>query len=288
MDFRRGLENELAPISRDLELSPEEERPDDLQQLARAFAEWRRTAAHPALISKVLVWRFADRAGSGILGLDGARSEFVPAEWPSGLARLRTELERVPANPEFPQPPPPPDFRHASPWLIDLHVPALVHMDALVGLTSTGKGKAPEPVWVIVLLDQDVLVKQVFPELVQGYFGGGLDYRVAVLSGKGRQSPIYSSEAGPLVGEDAALNLFGPPTIFPFLQVITRPGPVRAMEGSTVAVRPVPPPPGYGSPGPQPGDRRDSFTLVRALAPGCPVWVRSGQSTMFARRPLYA
>ena len=277
MDFRRGLENELAPISRDLELSLEDEPPDDLQQLAREFAEWRRTAAHPALVSQVLVWRFADRAGSGILGLNGARSEFVPAQWPSQLQRLRTEFERMSANPggspnpsaaggeQFPQPPPPPDFRLASPWWIDLHVPALVHMDALAGSTSTDKGKAPEPVWLIVLLDQDVLVKQVFPELVQRYFGGndGLDYRVAVLSGKGRQSPIYSSEAEPLAGEDAALNLFGPPTIFPFLQVITKPGPPRAIGGPTLAVRPVPPPPGYGSPGPQPGDRRDPFTVVR-------------------------
>jgi len=276
MDFRRGLENELAPISRDLEPSPEDQRPGNLLELARGVAEWRRSAAHPALVSRVLVWRFADRAGSEVLGLDPARDEFVPAEWPSQLRRLRTELERMSANPprspsqsatgeHFPQFPPPNDLGLRSPWRIDLHVPALAHMNALARSTSDDRGQAPEPVWVIVLLDQNVLVKQVFPELVERYFNrnDGLDYRVAVLSGAAGQPPIYSSEAGLLAGKDAGLNLFGPPTIVPVVRVISMPGPPRANTGPMVAVPPMAPPPDYGSPGPPPGEHRDPFMLVR-------------------------
>jgi signal transduction histidine kinase len=277
MDFRRGLENELAPISRDLEPSAEDRRPGNLPELARGVAEWRRTAAHPALVSKVLVWRFADRRGSEVLALDPARDQFVPAEWPSELRRLRTELERMSTNPlhspnqsaaqgeQFPQPPPPPDLGLRSPWWIDLDVPALVHRNALARSTSTDRGQGPEPVWVIVLLDQDVLVKQVFPELVDRYFNRneGLDYRVAVLSGLASQPPIYSSEAGLLAGKDAGLNLFGPPTIFPVVRVISMPGPPPANTGPAVAVPPVAPPPDYGSPGPPPGEHRDPFMLVR-------------------------
>jgi hypothetical protein len=179
MNFRRGLENELAPITRDLELSPEDRRQDDFAQLASRFAEWRRTAAHPALITNFLVWRFARREGPELLRLDTAHGEFVPAPWPSQLVRFETELEKMSANPgggrngggeHFPPPPQPPDFHHPPAWWIDQHVPALLHMNILGGSTSTPRGKPPEPIWVIVLLDQDVLVKQVFPELVERYF----------------------------------------------------------------------------------------------------------------------
>jgi len=268
MDFRRGLENELAPIRRDLELSPEDRRPDELPQLARGFAEWRQTAAHPGLVSSVLVWRFAGREGPELLELDTARGEFVPAPWPSKLQRFKAELEKMSRNPgggpngageRFPPPPQPPGFRPPPSWLIDQHVPALVHMDRLGSLTLPPKGQPPEPIWVIVCLDEDVLVKQVFPELVERYFSGndGLDYRVTVLGGMDGQPPIYSSESGPLRGE-AKLSLFGPPTFF----VLTA-GVPRERTGPLVAVTSLGPPPDSALPGPPPGEHRDPFMVLR-------------------------
>jgi signal transduction histidine kinase len=267
MELRRGLEMELAPISRDLRLSPEDRRQDDVQQLARGFGEWRRTAAHPALVAKVLVWRFARRKGPQVLRLDTTRSEFVPAPWPSELQGLRTELERMSthrgqgpnaASEHFPPPPQPPDFHHPPSWWIDPHVPALVHMDVLGGSASTARGQPPEPIWVVVLLDRDVLVNQVFPELVERYFSGndGLEYRVAILGGPEGQPPIYLSEAGLVGGEakfvpDARLNLFGPP----FFSGLRRP--------NLVAVGPMGPPLEAASPGPRPGEHRDPFMLLR-------------------------
>jgi signal transduction histidine kinase len=260
MELRRELEIELAPITRDLRLWPEDRRQDSFEQLARRFAEWRQTAAHPALVTNVLVWRFARREGPEVLRLDTARGEFMPAPWPSELERMQAELERMSTNPEedpnparehFPPPPQLPEFRHPPSWWIDLHVPALVHMNGLAGSISIPRGQPPEPIWVIVLLDQDVLVQQVFPELVERVFSGnGLDYRIAILDRTEGRSLIYSSEAGLLTSEpkfvpDASLNLFGPPSL----------SSLRVAGPNPVAFR--------GPPGPPPGEHRDPFMLLR-------------------------
>jgi len=274
MDLRRGLENELAPISRDLQPSREDRRQDDSQQLARGFAEWQRTSAHPALVTNVLLWRLGGE-GSELLRLDMARDEFVPGPWPSPLAGLRAELESISANftgnptpppsggEPFPRPPRPAHFRPSS-WLIDQQVPALVHMNVEAGSTST----PPKPSWVIVTLSQDVLAKQVFPELVQRYFSGsnGLDYRVAVLGDTEGQLPIYSSEAGLLGNEasfvpDAGLNLFGPPSIAVMQLAGPKPGGSGARPGPVVEFGPLGQPPHSGSPGPSPGEHRDPFMI---------------------------
>ena len=273
MDLRRGLENELAQISRDLQPSLEDRRQDDLQQLARGFAEWQRTAAHPALVSNVFMWRFGEE-DSEVLQLDMARGEFMPVEWPAQLAGLRAELQAMSGNftgnpnslpsgdQPFPRPPRPPHFRPSS-WLIDQQVPALVHMNVQAGSPST----PPKPIWVIVSLSQEVLAKQVFPELVQRYFSGsnGLDYRVAVLGDTKGQLPIYSSEPGLLRAEarfvpDAGLNLFGPPSI----SVMQLAGPKPAgseARGPVVQFGSLARPPDSGSPGPPPGEHRDPFML---------------------------
>jgi len=157
----------------------------------------------------------------------------------------------------FPPPPQPPGFRHPPSWLIDQHVPALVHMDMLGNLTSTPRGQPPEPIWIIVCLDQDVLVQQVFPELVERYFSGndGLDYRVTVLSGIDGQPPIYSSEAGRVRGE-AKLSLFGPPTFFVAHTPLAgaKPGVPRERTGPLVTVAPM---------GPPLEEHRDPFLLLR-------------------------
>jgi signal transduction histidine kinase len=273
MDFRRGLENELAPIRRDLALSPEDRRQDGLPQLARGFAEWQRTAAHPALVTNVLLWRFTRRERPEVLRLDPTHGEFVPAPWPSELEPMKIELEKMSTNPggspnvggeRLPAPPQPPNFHHPPPWWIDQHVPALVHMDALGDSTSTPKGQPPEPIWVIVLLDQNVLVKRVFPELVERYFSGndGLDYRITVLGGMDGQPPIYSSEAGPLRGE-AKLSLFGPPTFFVLQAVVQKPGVLLARAGPLVTLAAIGPPLDSDSLGPPPGEHRDPFMLLR-------------------------
>ncbi len=291
MDFRRGLETELAPIIRDLQPAPDEQPQAYLQQLAGGFAEWRRTAAHPELVSNVFLGRWVGQDFT-CLRLDMARGQFLPVGWPSELQALRTQLERMPANfdrdrHEFPAgaepgpPPGPPDFRGAS-WWMDEHVPALVHLLPPAGASATRLGGPPQPTWVIVPLDRDVLVKQVFRELAQRYFSGsdGLDYRVAVLSGTEGQPPIYSSEAGLSgsqagFGVDAGLHLFGPPSIvrlrvskatnplssnWPASAAEPRPGEPQA-RGRMRALAPREPLRDADSPPPPPGAHGDHFML---------------------------
>jgi signal transduction histidine kinase len=298
MDLRRGVENELSLICRDLELGSQGQWQDDLEQLASRFADWRRTAPHTTLVANVFVWRSGGRVNSGMLQLDMGRDEFVPAQWPSQLDRLRMRLEEMSGNhpgptdfvadtqhrpPQTAPPPPPPDARHVSPWLVDVHVPALVHADVTSSWVPNHDGRPRTITWVIVQLDSDVLAKHIFPELAQRYFGGssGLVYRVAVLSGIEGQAPIYSSEAA-LEHDfvpDASLNMFGPP-FAPGMNSATRMGPVvlqappsqvqlkfgQRNEGTVTESDSGGPPPGFEPRADDPGLRGSLFAVKASPA----------------------
>lgn len=255
MDMRRGVENELSPVCRDLQAEPWDSRQEELQQLAAGIAEWRRTAAHPNLVSRVLVWRPGSAGDLEVVQAGAGRDQLAPANWPVELQLLHTWLLRMSANlsgpagdfspdAEHPPPkggfglPPPPISRISSGWWIDEHIPALVH--ANIAAAGFHDDKPPQITWVIVQLDSGVLTRHILPELAQRYFGSGngLIYRVAVLSGEEGQPPIYSSEPtlSPGFVPDGSLNLFGPlifPDMKPGTQPFTpQPSPVRAELGS--------------------------------------------------------
>jgi signal transduction histidine kinase len=209
MDMRSEVESELEQICLNLQANPARRGLGDLQQYAMGFAQWRSTAEYPGLIANVFVWRSGDADSAPVLRLNPTSGEFVASDWPVGMAPLRKRLQEM--FPSLPTSKPQVSFA----WLIDEHSPALVHATLLND--PSRPGKLPGVSWIVIQLDQQVMAKQIFPDLANRYFSGkdGLIYQVAVLSGNADQRPVYSSDdefgSHPTIIPDATLNLFDPP-----------------------------------------------------------------------------
>jgi signal transduction histidine kinase len=209
MDMRSEVESELEQICLNLQANPARRGLGDLQQYATGFAQWRSTAEYPGLIANVFVWRSGDADNAHALRLNKTNGEFVASDWPVEMAPLRKRLDEM--FPSLPTSKPQVSFA----WLIDEHSPALVHATLLKD--PSRPGKLPGVSWIVIQLDQQVMAKQIFPDLANRYFSGkhGLIYQVAVLSGNADQRPVYSSDdefgSHPTIIPDATLNLFDPP-----------------------------------------------------------------------------
>lgn len=235
MDFRLGLERELAPLCRDLQPSAGVRGQGTRQELAAHFDRWHRAAAHSTLVSDVYVWWAAGGPQPQLLRLNSERTDFEEAEWPTEFQKLRQQLRAMTsefrgpaAGPNEPEPPPgsphglpsgphsghgpmPPPFS----WMIDEDIPVLVH--SVREKDQRGiVGKPAAMTWILVRLNQQVLGSHIFPEIAQRYFGSRdqSSYEIAVLANNAEGAVIYSSDVG--FGSqdgvpDAALNLFGRP-----------------------------------------------------------------------------
>jgi signal transduction histidine kinase len=113
------------------------------------------------------------------------------------------------------QPPPESYF----PWLIDEHIPALVHRTERERRPGSNEHK-PEPSqlkWIVIVLNRDVLSRHILPELVQRYFGKAEQspYEIAVVDSDAQAPELYTSDPGFTQRQgfvpDGALNLFGRP-----------------------------------------------------------------------------
>lgn len=229
MGFRQDLARELGAVCLELRSAAGESgsvRPAEFRQ---QFRHWQQTAAHPALVEQVYLWRNSGR-DAPLLRLDPAHDQLESSSWPSGFDPLRQRLEETSSmvkhlagvarhrhtgqarNRAGGRPLDP-----FTPWFVDQSIPALVY-PLRQHLGPSDAAAPPALTWIIIQLNAGVLEKEIFPELAQKYFRGaaGLDYHVAVLAGgSGREHPIYSSDSGFVeqndVAFDAALNLFGPP-----------------------------------------------------------------------------
>lgn len=228
MGFRQDLAREMGAIGMELRSAADESGSVRPAQIIQQFRHWQQTAAHPALVEQVYLWRDSSSGDGSLLRLDSTRDQLENVSWPDAFSPLRQSLAEM--SPMFSYQPSGMQrrrtghsngrsHRHLSdpflPWFVDQSIPALAYPlrqrsganDAVTGVT-----------WIIVQLNSDVLEKEIFSELAQKYFRGpaGLDYRVAVLAGRnGSEHAIYSSDST-FAGQnglafDAALNLFGPP-----------------------------------------------------------------------------
>jgi signal transduction histidine kinase len=229
--FRADLTRELGAACVELRSVADDSGSAAPAQFVRHFRHWQETAAHPALVSGLYLWRGSDH--QSLLRLAPGRDEMEPATWPEDWSALRQRLEDmalVTRGPGIML-----HHRRAShlgtrsdrpihrspdmflPWFVDQSIPALVYpLRRRPATPDDNRERRAEVTWIIVQLDSSVLRREIFPELAQRYFRGpeGLDYRVAVLDAAS-ESPLYSSdsrfgEAGDST-RDAALNLFGPP-----------------------------------------------------------------------------
>src|SRR5215472_10576407 len=245
--FRQDFARELGSAALEIRSALDTSANVNPAQFAEQFQHWQQTAAHPNLVEHIYVWRDPDHQQP--LRFDPGKDQMESTAWPLEFDALRQHMQEISAfaalhaadratngrdarpNRERPHrshdhvfqagdrpsgrrgglPRGRPDF--VAPWIVDQSIPALAypvrHMQASGDRTVT---------WLVIQLNQNVLAKEIFPELAQKYFRGqsGLDYHVAVRENTNNEERvIYASDAG-FGGDDskqmdASLTLFGPP-----------------------------------------------------------------------------
>lgn len=242
--FRQDLAKELGAVCIELRSATDGSGSIRPAEMSRQFQHWQQTAAHPALVEQVYLWRNSPGDDGSLLRLDPAREQLENASWPDALGSLRQTLHtsspfdhpgvsmmfnrignnmpgRRSGRPHMPMGSHPGSGRHTGdpallfPWFVEQSIPALVYP---LRPRPVNAAASPPVTWIIVQLNPGVLEKEVFPELAQKYFRGtgGLDYHVAVVAaGQGQERRIYSSDATfaetSIPAFDDELNLFGPP-----------------------------------------------------------------------------
>ncbi|HVA95087.1 MAG TPA: HAMP domain-containing sensor histidine kinase [Candidatus Dormibacteraeota bacterium] len=201
---------------------------DDWGQYARRYAQWKKTSADPNLIAGLYILQFDPARSDRVLHLAPATNRFEPGNWPSSFAGLREELQRAAPEPGAGESTAISRAGFANRyfsggsltgWKFDPQIPALVRAISSRPATSAG-GKSAERRnvdWLVLVVNRKDLQDNVLPALAERYFRGteGLDYQVAVTSGRQNAPPLYSSDAGfgnvEIADADGTMNIFGRP-----------------------------------------------------------------------------
>ena len=233
LDFFR----DFSEICVALRVDPDTSAQDDWDQYARRYADWKKTTANPNLVAGLYILRFDEAPASRLLRLAPSGQRFEPSDWPSNFGDLREELQQSASNPgadgfsatagganaasvldtnaEFAN-----RFYTGGPlagWLFEPRIPALVRPVAHNPSASAGRQTPTRNAvdWIVIALDRNDVQNNILPALAQRYFRGteGLDYQVAVTTGKNTGHPLYSSDAGfggaEIADADGTMNIFG-------------------------------------------------------------------------------
>jgi signal transduction histidine kinase len=218
-----------------LRVDPDSSTQDDWEQYARRYEDWKKTTANPNLVAGLYVLRFDETPAAQVLRLAPSAQRFEPSGWPSNFGDLREELQQSASKPgadgsstssggtnaaldtsaEFAN-----RFYTGGPlagWQFEPRIPALVRSVARHSSASAGRGTPSRNAvdWIVIALDRNDVQDNILPGLAQRYFRGteGLDYQVAVTSGKNAGQPLYSSDAGfgsaEIADADGTMNIFG-------------------------------------------------------------------------------
>jgi signal transduction histidine kinase len=206
----------------------------DWNQYARRFAEWKKTTAHPDLVSNLYVLSFDKASDAKTLRLDSGKPGFESVGSPPNFAELRQELREARPRLNSPARSNEADGSNSQArdreftdrfysggtlegWQFEPRIPALVRPIARQESASADPRNAgPRGVeWIVIALNEKGVREQILPDLAQRYFRGtqGLDYQVAVVAGNKPERVIYSSD--PPFGEqevvdaDGTMNIFG-------------------------------------------------------------------------------
>jgi len=209
----------------------------DWDQYARQYADWKKTTSNPNLIAGVYLLRLDEAPGAQILRLANSGQHFEASDWPANFRELRGEIQQFgsksgagdssaisgaakdsaaqQASAEFANR----DYTGGplSGWRFEPRVPALVHSLAQDSSASRGRETTPKnpAQWIVIELDLNDVQKNILPALAQRYFSGtgGLDYQVAVTTGKETGPLLYSSDSGfgtaEIADADGTMNIFG-------------------------------------------------------------------------------
>lgn len=194
------LHRELSAICSALRVPPPGTNGADLPEYARRLAEWRTSAAHPALVSSLsLLTPDVGHAFDANLVSGDVR----PRKWPAFFVPLKPELDAAAARATTSESPLWSRVSDTtSGWLFAPALPGLLHPF--------------QDGWLVVALNEEVLRGSVFPDLATRYFSGihGLDYQVAVIAGSAPGLALYASDPGfgsePIPDADGLIQVFSP------------------------------------------------------------------------------
>lgn len=173
--------------------------------LAERFELWKSQTKYPELVENIYFFRNAEAAS--LLVFDKKEKSMKVEVWSEKLKKIKAEIDR---NKSFV--PGSADALILPVFAKDAGVEQIVirRRDRLTKETLTDtKFEMPEKFgFLIVTLDRNVLVEEVFPSLVKKYFSSGESaaYRIAVTGGK--NDLIFSKDGAPLESADATENLF--------------------------------------------------------------------------------
>jgi signal transduction histidine kinase len=233
LDFFR----DFSEICIAMRVEPDSGAQNDWNQYLRRFDEWKKSTAHPDLVTGLYVLKFDETPGAKTTRLDPSKQRFEQTDWPEKFTKLREELQLASsklvsgaalglAN-EFQDTPAQASNREfadrfyaggaLADWQFESNIPALVRPIARnVSASGDHQGANRRAVdWIVVALNGEDVRDHILPDLAQRYFRGteGLDYQVAVVAGNKPARPIYSSDQGfgdqEVVDADGTMNIFG-------------------------------------------------------------------------------
>lgn len=232
INWHLDLFRDFSQICLALDVDPNGDPPDDLQQFARSFSAWRTMAPYSDLVSNLYVLQPNEDGHSGQLRFDSSRGQLEPDDWPTNLAGLRERLQQAASldaakNAGVNHPPKNnsqvprqqlvdgfyPDGLLVG-WRFDPILPALVHPIHKAGVGSPGDADRT-PQWLVLQLNNQVIETRILPDLAQRYFQGtdGLDFQVAVVAAGEPRDVIYSSDSDfgrlEMADADGTMDLFG-------------------------------------------------------------------------------
>jgi len=219
-----------------LRVDPDSSTQEDWDQYSRRYADWKKTAANPNLVAGLYILRPGEASSAQVFRLASSGQRFEPSNWPSNFQELREEIQQpVPepgrdgpsssdggantsapedANVEFAN-----RFYTGGPlagWQFEPRIPALLRSVARNPSSAGPQTSARNALdWIVIVLDRNDVQNNILPGLAQRYFRGteGLDYQVAVTSGRNPGSLLYSSDAGfgnaEIADADGTMNIFG-------------------------------------------------------------------------------
>jgi len=233
LDFFRDFSEICIAMRVDPEAGPQ----GDWNQYARRFDDWKKSTAHPNLVSGLYILKLDEAPGLKTLRLDSSSQRFESSDEPADFANLRGDLQQAFSKSqlagaaaragEFPDTPSQASDREFADrfyaggalagWQFEPGIPALVRPVVRNLAASADRSRTSQIAanWIVIVLNRKDVQDHILPDLAQRYFRGteGLDYQVAVVAGSKSTRPIYSSDRGfgerEVADADGTMNIFG-------------------------------------------------------------------------------
>jgi signal transduction histidine kinase len=234
MNWQKDFFRYFSEIGQALRIDPIDEQSDDVSQYVGRFAEWRAAAKYPKVVSNFFVLESDASERPRALRLNTQTRRFEAQDWPGEFRPLRQDLARasklIPRNPgaaanarlslginsiasarqetyghlDLSDP--------AAGWWFEPEIPAILH-PVILGTQFSRRGRSVD--WIAIELSPQEIQRRILSDLSRTYFQGtdGLDYLVAVISGRKPVHVMYSSDPGFGASEtldaDGTMDLFG-------------------------------------------------------------------------------